>query len=805
MNKTPEVLSQASATRRQVKWWPLLVAIGVSLVALLAAHHVLSSRRGAESQAAFERQAHRLHERLGERIRTYDEILKGGAGLFASSDDVTRDEWHIYISALQLDEDHIGVQGMGYAPLLRKESVPGHEQAMRTEGFAAYEVQPAGERPLKAPILYIEPLHGRNKLALGYDMYSDPVRREAMDRARDSGQIAYSGRVKLVQETKVDVQAGTLAYLPVYEGGALPASVEQRRARIKGWVKATFRMADLLDAVFHKDLQRVHVRLVDLGTSDRVERTVMFDSFGEPQEGHAMADDGRELTLNLPVHGRRWEITYHPVPGAWPALDQGGYVAGMLATLVGGVLLCALAWSMITTQTRAQEMAHRLTAKVAESEERFRLMVEGVKDYAVLMLDPQGYVQSWNAGARRIKGYEAQEVIGKHFSCFYTAQDVANEVPQHALATALVSGQYKGEGMRVRKDGTLFRAAVLITALRDEQGQVKGYTKVTRDITEQYDQQERLKLWGTVFGSTQEGVAITDVHAKVLAVNPAFERISEYSEAELLGQNLRLLASGRHDREFFRTFWAELMETGFWQGEIWNRRKRGEVHPGWLAVSVVKDADGRITNYVSVYTDITRIPQAQAHIDRLAHHDALTDLPNRVLLNSRLEHTLERSRRGGKTCAVMYMDLDKFKPVNDQLGHGAGDELLKGVAQRLRMNLRENDTVARIGGDEFVVVLEDLSSPEGAEVVAQSIIARLSQPFDLGEGREVQIGCSIGIALYPNHGADNETLLRHADAALYASKRGGRGRATFYVTDGEASDHAARQAAKAGEAFHPVI
>ena len=777
-------MSVQTASDHRYRTWPMFVAMLLSLLALLMTATLLRQRQAADRDAAFARQAHRLHERLTERIRTYDEILKGAAGFHAASDHISRSEWRTYVGALRLDEDHFGMQGLGFALLVPGQGLDPHVATVRSEGFPAYEVSPPGGRAEMAPIVYIEPFHGRNLLAFGFDMFSESVRREAMQRARDSGDIAYSGRVRLIQETEVDVQVGLLAYMPVYRGGLHPANPVQRRRLLEGWVYATFRMADLLNAVFQQDLQRVHVRVLDIDPAGKQAPTLLFDSRSESTDDHDHDDAGAEVKLTLPLHGRQWQLSYRPMPGSWPLQGQGTYIVSLLVVAFGGVLFCALVWSLANTRLRAHAMALKLSDAVAESEERFRLMVESVRDYAVLMLDPQGVIRSWNAGARRIKGWEADEIIGQHFSRFYTPEDIAQGVPQHALATALVSGQFRGEGLRVRKDGTTFRASVLITAMRDADGQVKGFTKVTRDITEHHHQEERLRLAATVFRSTQEGVAITDAQARVLAVNPAFERITEYKEADVLGLNMRLLASGRHDREFFRVFWRELLETGFWQGEIWNRRKGGEIHPGWLAVSAVRDDEQHIVNFVSVYTDITRIPHAQTQLDRLAHHDALTDLPNRVLLHTRLNHTLERAQRAGTLCAVFFLDLDRFKPVNDQMGHEAGDELLKGVAKRLRLHLRDNDTVARIGGDEFVVVLEDLASPEGAEVVARAIIERMARPFALSGEREAQIGCSVGIAMFPKDGTDGETLLRHADAALYAAKAAGRGTFSFFSAEG---------------------
>jgi diguanylate cyclase (GGDEF)-like protein len=233
-----------------------------------------------------------------------------------------------------------------------------------------------------------------------------------------------------------------------------------------------------------------------------------------------------------------------------------------------------------------------------------------------------------------------------------------------------------------------------------------------------------------------------------------------------------MLASGRQDRAFFQSMWAALRSVGYWQGEIWNRRKSGEIYPEWLTISTVRDDVGTATGYVGVFTDISRIRHAATQLEHLAHHDALTDLPNRVLLRSRLGHSLDRARRSGSGCAVIFLDLDHFKPVNDRLGHLAGDELLREVAVRIRSRLREPDTLARWGGDEFVAVIEDIG--DGAARLASELIDLLQPPFVLTGGALASIGASAGVSLFPRDGDDPEPLLRHADEALYQAKNAGR-------------------------------
>ncbi len=293
--------------------------------------------------------------------------------------------------------------------------------------------------------------------------------------------------------------------------------------------------------------------------------------------------------------------------------------------------------------------------------------------------------------------------------------------------------------------------------------------------------EDRLRQAAKVFESTREGVVVTDTRGAIIAVNRAFQEITGYAEAEVLGENPRLLKSGRHEDDFYRDMWESLLAGGHWQGEIWNRRKNGEIFPEWLTISDVRDESGAISNFVGVFADITRIKHSEEKLEHLANHDILTDLPNRLLLFSYLEHAVGRARRGGLQGAVLFIDLDRFKIVNDSLGHPAGDEILRIVAKRIGERVRDVDTLARLGGDEFVVVLEDLPRPESAADVAQDIIQLLDAPIVLSGGQEVFLGASIGISLFPGDGDDATSLIQYADAALFQAKESGRGTYRFYT------------------------
>lgn len=287
---------------------------------------------------------------------------------------------------------------------------------------------------------------------------------------------------------------------------------------------------------------------------------------------------------------------------------------------------------------------------------------------------------------------------------------------------------------------------------------------------------EQLELADAVFRNIQEGIVITDSAGRIIAANPAFSRVTEYPLEEVVGQNMRVLQSGKHDRSFYLQMWESILTDGSWQGEILNRRRSGDFYKAWLGISTVRDTSGQPHYYIGVTSDMSRMNRTMTDLEHLAHYDALTGLPNRLLLASRLEHSLERARRDGTLCAVLCLDLDRFKAVNDSLGHPAGDRLLQQVAERIQVQLRHVDTLARVGGDEFVVVLEGISSAQKVTEVADALIAQVVTPFVLGALRDAVIGISVGISIFPTDAKQPSELLNMADEALYLAKRAGGNR-----------------------------
>ncbi|SFP93210.1 PAS domain S-box-containing protein/diguanylate cyclase (GGDEF) domain-containing protein [Geopseudomonas sagittaria] len=305
---------------------------------------------------------------------------------------------------------------------------------------------------------------------------------------------------------------------------------------------------------------------------------------------------------------------------------------------------------------------------------------------------------------------------------------------------------------------------------------------IAHDISERMQMQERLLQAATVFESTAEGVMITDLDQRIVAINRAFSAITGYSESEALGQTPQLLASGQHGQEFHEGIVASLERDGHWQGEIWNRRKNGESYPAWMTISAVRNGGNRISHHVAVFADITSLKHAQARLDYQAHHDPLTGLPNRLLFENRLQQALDEAQAEQRRLAVLFLDLDRFKHINDSLGHPVGDLLLQGIAKRLREQLREIDTVARLGGDEFIVLMPTLQQTSDVERVANKLMSAFATPFNAG-GHEFFMSSSMGISLFPEHGEDVATLVKNADSAMYKAKARGRNRIEFYTAD----------------------
>ncbi len=353
------------------------------------------------------------------------------------------------------------------------------------------------------------------------------------------------------------------------------------------------------------------------------------------------------------------------------------------------------------------------------------------------------------------------------------------------LDAALLSAQKTGipfelELEMVRTDQRHGWMRVLGEALYDDSGAIVGLQGAAQDITERKRDEEKLRLAASVFTNVSEGIAITDVAVTIIEVNEAFTRITGYSRAEVLGKNPRILKSGRQSTQFYLAMWAGLVQKGEWRGEIWNRHKNGEVYAEMLNINAVRDDHGGIQNYVALFSDITALKVQQSQLEHIAHFDALTGAPNRLLLADRLHQAMSQAARHGQKLAVAFIDLDGFKTVNDRYGHEAGDQLLIAVTSRMKQALRDGDSLARLGGDEFVALLLDLTDAAASVPILNRLLEAVAEPVRLGD-IDLQVTASLGVTFYPQEDeATDDQLLHQADQAMYRAKQAGKGRYCFF-------------------------
>ncbi|GEM_PF-301482 len=1160
------------------KRWLAYAVLGMGLLA--AVFISLQVKQGIEQKAAreFAFVCDQITLKIQERLGAYALILRGGAALFAASNSVERKEWQAYVEGLQAEQSVSGIQGIGFAQVIPAGGLAAHIASIRKEGFPEYTVRPPGERAIYTSIVYLEPFSGRNLRAFGFDMYSEPVRRAAMDQARDTGQAALSGKVELVQETGAEVQAGVLMYIPVYRNGMRKDTASQRQVALIGWVYSPYRMNDLMAGIL-RDWVGQKGKTVALNIYDGLQpspATLLFDSHPDNSLGlHLPFKQRRTIDFN----GHQWQLVFDDIGNA-SSIDYTEAWAALAVGLAFIGLLFRLMLSLLNTRANAVRIADKLTEEIRhshellrESEFRWKFAIEGpgdglldwnladntvffsqswkkilgftedevgnsledltgrihpedlanaqatMRDYlnsknpiyaseyrvrckdgsykwildsgmvvarnedgkplrmigthrditprkliedelrdttlkyqvlfensrealmllmppswqfvkanqatlqlfgassqdefitlgpqdlsperqpdgrqsgekaremiatamregshffewehqrlggqpfpanvlltrmevgseqfllatvrdiselkqaeaaltesrdllqtiidtapigvfwkdrnlrylgcnkvfakdagmahptdvigkddyqmawatqakyyraddqavmesgiarlfydaqhkspsgqviwlrsskiplrnqdndvfgllgvydditvrkqaeeklrvseerlgiitssandAIIMQDEAGDITFWNTTAERLFGYNREDVIGHNLHTLLTPARF-REAHLKAFPYFQQTGQGAAIGKTVelvglRKDGSEFPLELSLSAV-----QVDGAWHaigIVRDITARKQSEEELLLAASVFTHAREGIMIAKPDGTIIDVNDAFCHITGYRREEVQGRNPSILNSARQEQEFYTTLWRDLTDKGQWSGEIWNRRKDGEVFAAMETIGAVRDIDGHIRHYVALLSDITPIKEYEKRLEHIAHFDALTNLPNRVLLTDRLRQGMAQTRRRGKRLAVAFIDLDGFKAINDNHGHKAGDLLLVAVASSMEQTLRAGDTIARLGGDEFVAVLIDLDDTETSLPMLGRLLAAAAQPVYAGD-LVLQVSASLGATFYPQtEDIEADQLLRQADQAMYQAKLAGKNR--YHIFDPE--------------------
>ena len=624
---------------------PILLVLSTGLVAIYFLQSAAIKIARQIQLDNFDYQSHEIALRIEQRLGAYEQVLRGVRGLYVASKRVERNEFHDYVSTLDLAKHYPGIQGVGFSLIIPPPEKARHIAAVRREGFPNYTVSPEGERDLYTSIIYLEPFAGRNVRAFGYDMYSEAVRRAAMEQARDLDQSAMSGMVRLVQESDQDVQSGFLMYVPVYRNGSSHETEAGRRANIIGWVYAPFRMNDLMEGILGEQVRNFDLEIFD-GKYLNPE-ALMYDSHSaQSHAGKPLFSFARQIE----TIGHTWTIKLHSLPIFEAKIDTGRVTVVRISGLLISLLLSLMVWQLASGRERALKLAH-----------------------------------------------------------------ITNELRK--------SGEQLKEAQRIAHVGS------------------RELDIASRTLTWSDEIYRICEIDPASFGASYD-VFLNLVHPEDRAL--VDNTFAESVEARIpYSIEYRLL---------------------FPDGRIKFVHEKGET---------VFDAEGQAFRSIGTVQDITEQKMTQERIERMAHYDTLTNLPNRAMFYDRLHQALSLAKRNEAGLTLLYMDLDGFKQVNDTQGHHAGDLLLMGVAERLTKCVRESDTVSRLGGDEFTIIFSGMHKQEDVVAEAEKIIRAISVPFDL-EGREACIGISIGIARYTEEARNEDDLVKQADKAMYEAKLAGK-------------------------------
>jgi diguanylate cyclase (GGDEF)-like protein/PAS domain S-box-containing protein len=540
-----------------------------------------------------------------------------------------------------------------------------------------------------------------------------------------------------------------------------PKRVEAlRRATLKGWRYAMDNPEEIIDLLITKyqvDKTRDHLRFEAAEMRKLIFPDLIEIGHMNPQRWQHMAETFVKAGLVSESNSLDGFI-YNTNPSRLP-----GWV---LPALFAALLLLAATGSITYYLHRFNRRMAHAQDTLRESEGRFKALSEA--SYGGIVIHNKGLILECNQGLSDITGFSYQELVGMNGLGL-----IAPESLETVLGNIHSGYDHSYEVVGVRKDGSKYPLAIKGKNIvyKDYDARVIEFI----DITERKVAEEQLRLAASVFTHAREGIMITDSSGNIVEINDTFSHITGYSRSEVLGKNPRLLKSDRQKKEFYTDMWASLLSKKHWYGELWNRRKNGELFAELMTISAVSDADGQTKNYVALFSDITLMKQYQQQLEHIVHYDTLTNLPNRVLLADRLLHAMSQSERRGQSVAVVYLDLDGFKAVNDAHGHEVGDKLLIMLSQRMNEALREGDTLSRIGGDEFVAVLGDLEMIQHCEPSLKRLLLAAASPVTVGRVT-LQVSASIGVTLYPQDGADADQLMRHADQAMYVAKQMGKNR-----------------------------
>ncbi|WP_186289547.1 EAL domain-containing protein [Methylomonas koyamae] len=707
--------------------------------------------------------------------------------VFLASSDISREQFSGFARGIL--ERHPEIQALEWLPRIRHPQRAGFEAKLRQEGYAGFRITerdpsgrsvPAGERAEYFPVAYVEPMAG-NERSFGLDSVSNPLSKQAKDAARASGKPTASAGLSLVQAD--GAVPGVLVSIPVFKMAAAAADSD-----FIGFVSAVIVPARMLEVV----TQGLNTQSLDISIEDTAGNGVYTELFAKRlpstmRQNYALQDWQRVFKFV----DRDWRVTI--MPSSQFINEQGSSV--LWVTLLGGLCFTSLlnimllivsgrtaaVEALVEQRTRDLETAvseQKAAAQQArESELKLRTIVDSqpesvkllARDGRLLQMNPAGLDMIEADSLQQAQNCRLEDLVGAKY------RDQFKKLIRRVFAGASGTLEFEITGLRGGQRWLDTHAV----PMRDADGNITALLGLSRDITERKLAEDDLKLAARVFSEAHEGILITDAEANIIDVNPTFCEITGYSRDEMVGKKPNILQSGKYGPEFYAEMWRDLQQQQHWRGELWNRKKNGDLYAEWLTISALCDSDGRITHYIGLFSDVTQAKQQQQLLELVAHYDPLTRLPNRILFADRLSQAIAHSKREKSLLAICFLDLDGFKPVNDLFGHDIGDRVLVEVAERIKNTIREEDSVSRHGGDEFALLLRDIDTLEQCEQAILRIHQAISEPFSV-DGQQITVGASSGYTLYPLDDADPDGLLRHADHAMYQAKLAGKNRCQLF-------------------------
>ena len=802
-----------------LRWHRLLTALLLltgSAISLWAWHSG-ADHLAREADAEFDRYSDLSFSNISQRVEHQLDLLASFQALFRAGNEVSRADFHRTFTDLRVRTRFPGVQAIQYARWVSEDQRPAFEAAvqqdrsLQPEGYPGFAVRPPGPRDHYMAVLFNEPMQG-NESALGYDTAAEASRREVLERSRDSGQAQASAPLKLLQQ-----RPGVVVRLPVYRSGLPLDTVAQRRTAMTGQITGVLLVEDLLrDTLPTQRLAPYQVTVSDHGLIDPPATGVLptttlvarsrHATLADLDAGPPRSEDRREHTLAMA--GRTWTVEV-----ARPHVNQ-ALAPFALLLLAGGLAITGLLALLIGRLSQLQQRAHRLalalSAQARAHADRLHTVFDSTAD-GIITTDRHGTLLSVNRAAQRIFGHSAEAFQGRSLTLLmplagaaqpahWLTPDSRNDNRTGSSSTGSPAGSPPDRSRSLlarHANGSLFPIELSISEmLVDGQRQFVG---LLRDMTAAQAAQARIdetaqalraanELREAVFDHAAFALIVTDAAGLIQAMNPAAERLLACRAEAEVGRHTLASFVDDPDQPTLGQMQAQHLaharqaqaggmplvepQRGI-ERSLHSLRRDGSRVAVSLTLSALHDAEGQVSGYLSISYDITERQRLADQLSQLAYHDGLTGLPNRLQLEDRLQQSIAQASRSHGGLALLFIDLDHFKPINDRFGHAVGDQVLREVARRLQGQLRAADLVARLGGDEFVVLLSTLTQTEDCLLVADKLLLTLAEPMLIGNQR-LQVGASVGLARYPESGSDAASLLRSADAAMYAAKVAGR-------------------------------